>query len=95
MTRLDPVLPLIAEQKRLWERHGELYEQAALVNRLTEPERGPLLAAEQNAKRAHSDLYERILATAPTTLAGVIAQLLEVALGCVRWNPALPDLPGL
>jgi hypothetical protein len=78
VTRLDPVLPLIAEQKQLWERHGELYEQAALVNRLTEPERGPLLAAEQNAKRAHDDLYERLLATAPTTLAGAIAQL-EIA----------------
>jgi len=39
---------------------------------------GPLLAAEQNAKRAHHAVYERLLATAPTTLAGVIAQL-EIA----------------
>jgi hypothetical protein len=58
MTRLDPVLPLIAEHKRLWERgYEEDWE--------------PL-------EDAHAALYARILATAPTTLAGAIAQL-EVA----------------
>jgi hypothetical protein len=53
MTRLDPVLPLLAEQKRLWER-GDDWE---------------------NVRDAHAALYERLLATAPTTLAGAIAQL--------------------
>ena len=57
--RLDPVLPLVAEQKRLWEigRDDGVWE---------------------NVKDAHAALYERLLSTAPTTLAGAIAQL-EVA----------------
>lgn len=49
----DPVLPLVAEQKRLWE-------------------------AGRDETDAHDAIYERLLATAPTTLAGAIAQL-EVA----------------
>jgi hypothetical protein len=55
MTSLDPVLPLIAEQKQLW-------------NRGYEEDWEPL-------KDAHAALYARLLATAPTTLAGAIAQL--------------------
>jgi hypothetical protein len=59
MSKLDPVLPLAAEQKRLWEagREDEVWK---------------------NVKDAHDALYERLLATAPTTLAGAIAQL-EIA----------------
>jgi hypothetical protein len=57
MTRLDPVLPLIEEHKRLWELDGEAWKKV---------------------EDAHAALYERLLATAPTTLAGAIAQL-EVA----------------
>jgi hypothetical protein len=57
MTRLDPVLPLIDEHKRLWKLDG-----------------GAWKAVED----AHRALYERLLTTAPTTLAGAIAQL-EVA----------------
>src|ERR1700730_14317933 len=54
MTRLDPVLPLIKEHKRLWELDGEAWKKV---------------------EDAHAALYERLLATAPTTLAGAIAQL--------------------
>ena len=57
MTSPDPVLPLIAEHKRLWKLDDEAWK-----------------AVED----AHRALYERLLATAPTTLAGAIAQL-EVA----------------